>query len=110
MVFALDKDSGEVLVLASPVEALAHCKAVDVQDGFWLFFAEDGSPFEPRFDHAEDPNDLPGPYSLERAMSGKWLQERLDKVRIVKGCGLTTVEGLIEILKINRGKRAAAGL
>ena len=107
MVCALDKNSGELLVLSSPVEALGRCKAIDVQDGFWLFFAEDGSPLEPRFDAPDDPEDLPGPYSLERAMSGRWLQERLDKLASVKGCGVTSVEGLAEILKINRGKRVA---
>ncbi len=105
MIFALDGDSGELLVLSSPVEAAAHCKAVDVQDGFWFFFADDGSPLEPRFDVPKDPKELPGPYALERAMSGRWLQERLDKVASVNGCGLTTAEELVETLKVNRGKR-----
>jgi hypothetical protein len=41
-------------------------------------------------------------------MSGRWLQERLDQVETVEGCGLASVEGLVELLKINRGKRAAA--
>ena len=44
MVFALDKDSGELLALASATEAPDHCKPVDVRDGYWLFFADDGSP------------------------------------------------------------------
>jgi hypothetical protein len=38
-------------------------------------------------------------------MSGRWLQERLDQVTRVEGCGLTTLEELVETLKINRGKR-----
>ena len=105
MVFALDKDNGELLVLASPVDAAAHCKPVDVQDGFWLFFADDGSPLEPRFDYADDPDEPPGLYSLERAMSGRWLQERLDTVVNVNGGGLATVDDLTETLKINRGMR-----
>lgn len=107
MVFALDKESGEVIVLSSPIEAPGRCKPVDVKDGYWLFFAEDGSPLEPRFDPAGDPDELPGPFSLERAMSGRWLQERLEQVRGVDGCGLSTVEGVAELLKINRGKRVA---
>jgi hypothetical protein len=107
MMFALDKETGELLALASPVEAPARCKPIDVKDGFWHFFAEDGSPLEARFDPSEDPDEPPGPYSLERAMSGRWLQERLDQVGTVKGHGLSTVEGLVELLKINRGKRVA---
>ena len=105
MVFTLDKETGEALALSSPVEAPGRCKPIDVQDGYWLFFAEDGSPLEARFDLADDPDEPPGPYSLERAMSGLWLQERLHQVRTVAGCGLSNVEGLAELLKINRGKR-----
>jgi hypothetical protein len=107
MVFALDRDTGEVCVLWSPLEASARCKPVDVKDGFWLFFADDGSPLEARFDPGEDPDEPPGLYSLERAMSGLWLQERLDKVANVTGGGVADVEGLAELLKINRGKRIA---
>jgi hypothetical protein len=105
MLFAFDKDTGEVLVLGSPVEAPGRCKPIDVKDGYWLFFADDGSPLEPRFDPTERPEDIPGPYSLERAMSGLWLQERLEKVVSVTGGGVGDVEGLAELLKINRGKR-----
>lgn len=110
MVFALDRDNGGLLALSSAVEAAAHCKAIDVKDGFWLFFAEDGSPLEARFDHVNQPGispDLPGTYILRRAMSGLWLQERLAQVVTVKGCGLTTVADLVEALRVNRGKRAA---
>jgi hypothetical protein len=107
-VFALDRDNGDLLVLSSPLEALDSCKPVDVQDGFWLFFAEDGSPLEPRFDAPDDPDDPPGPYSLERAMSGRWLQERLESVASVKGGGFTHVEDVAELLKINRAMRAAS--
>ena len=107
MVFALDNETGEIVVLSSPVEAPGRCKPVDVKDGSWLFFAEDGSPLEARFDPADDPDELPGPFSLERAMSGRWLQERLERIRTVDGCGVNSVEGLTELLKINRGKRVA---
>ncbi|HUQ27177.1 MAG TPA: hypothetical protein VM051_01205 [Usitatibacter sp.] len=106
-VFALDKDSGQLLVLSSPVEAPGHCKPVDVQDGFWFFFAEDGSPLEPRFDLPDDPDELPGPYSLERAMSGLWLQERLALITSVNGGGLTDVDDVAEMLRENRARRAA---
>ena len=53
MVFALDTDDGGLLVFPTTAEAAAHCKGIDVKDGFWRFFAEDGSPLEARF---EGPN------------------------------------------------------
>ncbi len=105
MVFALDMDDGGLLALPSTVEAVAHCKAVDVEDGFWRLFAEDGSPLAAR--RESDVTSLPGAYTLERAMSGRWLQELLPQVVTVRGCGFTTVAELVETLKENRGKRAA---
>lgn len=106
MIFALDTDNGEVRALSSPLEAAQHCKPIDVKDGFWLFFADDGSPLEPRFDSPEDPMD-PGPYSLERAMSGRWLQERIGNVATVNGRGLTSIEDLVETLRVNRSRRVS---
>jgi hypothetical protein len=111
MVFALDRDNGEVLVLPSPLDAPIHCKPIDVKDGFWLFFAGEGSPLEPLFESPEagvDAIDVPGEFALDRAMSGLWLQERLDQVARVSGCGVGTIDALVETLKINRGKRVAA--
>jgi hypothetical protein len=111
MVFALDKESGELLVLASPLDAPAHCKPIDVKDDFWIFFAEDGSPLEAWFEdpaHADESPDAPGEFALERAMSGLWLQERLEQVTTVKGCGFTTAEAGAETLKANRLKRVMA--
>lgn len=113
MVFALDTDDGRLLALPSAAEAAAHCKGVDVEDGYWLFFADDGSPLEARFDLVNRPGTpaaVAGAYILQRAMSGRWLQERLAQVLTVAGCGLTTVVELVEALKINRGKRAARGV
>src|SRR5258708_22940479 len=110
MLFALDTEDGRLRAFASEDEAAPHCKVVDVEDGFWLFFAEDGSPLEARFVKGPgDPTAAPLAYVLQRAMSGRWLQERLDQVAAVEGCGLATVEELVETLKINRGKRAARG-
>jgi len=104
-VFALDRDDGGLLAFSSPVETDAKCKRIDVKDGFWLFFDDDGSPLEARFDHANQSDGSPGAYTLERPMSGLWLQERLAQVVTVKGCGITTVAELVETLKINRSKR-----
>jgi hypothetical protein len=111
MVFALDNESGELVVLASPLEAPGRCKPIDVKDGFWLFFAEDGSPLEAWFEDpagSDDSPASPGEFALERAMSGLWLQERLDQVTAVRGGGLTTVEAVAETLKQNRSKRVMA--
>jgi hypothetical protein len=41
-------------------------------------------------------------------MSGRWLQERLDDVTAVRGCGLATVEAVADTLKVNRMKRVMA--
>ena len=111
MVFALDNDDGGLLAFPSIAEAAAHCKGVDVEDGFWRFFDEDGSPLEARWERPAEPANaatVSGKYTLQRAMSGLWLQERLSQVATVRGCGLTTVAELVETLKINRGKRVAS--
>ena len=99
MVYALDKDNGSLLAFPSAAEAAAHCKGVDVQDGYWLFFSQDGTPLEARFERgnqAANPAAVVGAYILQRAMSGRWLQERLAEVRTVKGCGITTITELVE--------------
>jgi hypothetical protein len=102
MVFALDIDDGGVRAFSSTEEAESCCKAVDVEDGYWKFFDDDGSPLEARFTPS-------GAYALQRALSGLWLQERLPQVTKVEGCGLATIAELVEIMKVNRGKRAARG-
>ena len=63
---------------------------------------------EARFERLSEPGNasaVSAAYTLQRAMSGLWLQERLAQVAAVSGCGLTTVAELVETLKINRGKR-----
>jgi hypothetical protein len=112
MVFALDRDDGKLHAFPSAAEAAAHCNGIDVKDGFWLFFAEDGSPLEARFERLDQTGEsaaITGAYILQRALSGLWLQERLGQVTAVEGCGLTTVAELVETLKVNRGKRATRG-
>ena len=109
MMFALRTDDGVLRVFPSAREAEAHCEGIDVEDGIWLFFADDGSPLEARF---ERPNrrgafTVSGTYKLQRALSGRWLQERLAQVKAVEGGGLTTIDELVETLKVNRGKRVA---
>lgn len=109
MVFALATDDGGLMVFPSAQDAEAYCEGLDVGDGLWLFFADDGSPLEARFSR---PNrrgifTVSGIYTLQRALSGRWLQERLAEVKTVEGGGLTSIEDVAELLKINRGKRIA---
>lgn len=108
MLLALDKDDGRVLAFADAAAACAYCKGVDVRDGYWLFFDEDGSPLEARFEHPDlpgSPSPLSHAFALRRALSGRWLQERIGQVKAVHGGGLSSVDDLVETLKINRGKR-----
>ena len=113
MVFALATDDGGLLAFPSETDAVAHCKGIDVKDGIWLFFSDDGSPLDARFERPT-PKGQPvfgaGVYVLQRAMSGLWLQERLAQVKSVEGCGLTSVPEVVERLKVNRSKRVARGL
>lgn len=109
MVYALDTDNGSLRAFPSATEAAAHCKGVDVEDGYWLFFAQDGTPLEARFERgnpAANPGTVVGTYALQRAMSGRWLQERLADVRAVEGCGITTIAQLVETWKSDPRKPA----
>lgn len=112
MLFALDREDGSLIAFANEEEVAARCKGVDVRDGFWLFYADDGSPLEPRFLNPELPG-KPPPVSheffLQRALSGKWLQERVEQVKTIEGGDLSSVDELVELLKVNRGKRIPPG-
>ncbi len=83
-----------------------------MKSGKWLFFSDDGSPLDAKFEHPT-PKGQPlagsGAYALQRAMSGLWLQERLAQVKSVEGCGLTILPEVVELLKINRSKRVERG-
>ena len=109
MVYALDKDNGSLLAFPSAAAASAHCKGVDVEDGYWLFFSQDGTPLEARFERgnqAANPGAVVGTYTLQRAVSGRWLQELLAQVRTVEGCGITTIAELLETWKNDHRKPA----
>lgn len=110
MVFALARSSGALRAFASALEATTSCKGADARRSKWLFFDDDGSPLETRFDMRAlegQSTAASDAYALQRAMSGLWLQERLEQVGTVEGCGLATVADLAERLKVNRGKRVA---
>ena len=113
MIFALATKEGGLLAFASAADAIARCREADVREARWLFFSDDGSPLEARFalpTTRRRSKAAPVTYTLQRALSGLWLQERLAQVRRVEGCGPASIAELVELLKINRGKRAAAGL
>ena len=103
--FALATNGGSLRAFSGAREAAAHCDAAGVRSRTWLFFSDDGSPLEARF---VPPLVTSNTYELHRAMSGRWLQERLDLVKKIEGGGLTTIAELVEVLKVNRGKRVAA--
>ena len=108
MVFALARNNGGLRAFSSAMCAAAHCSGTEVKAGAWLFFSDDGSPLEARFEPPNPrraPNEGAGAYTLQRAMSGLWLQERLAQVKRVEGCGLASVAELGELLKVNRSKR-----
>jgi hypothetical protein len=112
MLFALDREDGRVVAFSSESDISRHCKDVDVRDGYWLFYADDGSPLEARFLYPDRGGDAPPPsdeFALQRAMSGRWLQERIAEVTSVEGCGLSSSAELLEMLKINRGQRISPG-
>ncbi len=111
MVFALATGDGRLRTFPGVREAEAHCPGIDVEDGVWLFFADDGSPLEARFErpNRRGPFTVSGTYKLQRALSGRWLQERLDQVKVMACGDVTTLAELVETLKVNRGKRVAPG-
>ena len=113
MIFALATNDGGLLALPSAADATSRCESVDVKAGRWLFFSDDGSPLDAKFERPTPKGQAvvgSGLYTLQRAMSGRWLQERLPEVKSVEGCDLTTLPEVIELLKVNRGKRAARGI
>jgi len=113
MLFALATGDDSLLAFPSATDATSHCQGLAVRDGKWYFFSEDGSPLDAKFERPT-PKGQPlagsGRYTLQRAMSGLWLQERLAQVKSVKGCGLTTLPEVVELLKVNRSKRVERGV
>src|SRR5688500_20317049 len=111
MVFALATDDGGLMAFPSAREAEAHCEGIDVGDGVWLFFADDGSPLEARFErpNRRGPFTVSGTYKRARALSGLWLQDRLAQGKAVGGVGSTSIAELAETFKVNRRKRGKPG-
>lgn len=102
---------GVLTAYPSAEAAESRFDGLEVEDRAWLFFAADGSPLEARFTR---PNrrgafTVAGVFKLQPALSGKWLQERLEDVKTLAGCDVETVEALADLLQDNRRKRPPPG-
>ena len=98
--FALARDDGGLVAFPSPGQAVSYCEGIDVEDGVWSFFAEDGSPLAAVFDQPNERGQfsvVSGQYSLQPA-SGPSLQERLGEIRAVGG-SISSVGELCAILE-----------
>lgn len=111
MIFVLATRDGVLTAYPSAQDAEGRFDGLEVEDRVWLFFADDGSPLIARFvrPNRRGAFTVSGAFRLEPALSGKWLQERLEDVKALAGPGATTVEELAEILRVNRAKRPPPG-
>ena len=94
MIFALATDDGTLMTFTSEGEAASYCEGVDVEDGGWAFFGENGAPLAARFSHPSQRSRfavVSGSYSLEPA-SGPGLAERLNEVKSVEGACFESIE------------------
>ena len=49
MIFAAATDERTLCAFSNEEEAVAACEAIDVEDGTWVFWSEDGTPLQPIF-------------------------------------------------------------
>lgn len=106
MVFALATDDHGLLVFATEAAAIAYCEGIDVEDGGWLFFANDGSPLEPNFSKPSQRGTfvvISGEYTLRPAKPSAYppLRDRLHEVTSVQGIpGVSSVRDVERLLTI----------
>ena len=96
MIFALATDDHGLMIFATEADAMAYCEGIDVADGGWEFFAEDGTPLEPVFEQAASRGSVlttSGKYMLRTA--GKTLPSLIDRIGIV-----TSVEGMPGVVSV----------
>ena len=102
MIFAFATDDRTLHAFRSEADATAHAEGIDVEDGVWLFFAQDGCPLEAVF---TEPNVRgkhtvgSGVYRLQPAGSKQsiTLLELLPRVAAVEG-ELASVEVVRQLL------------
>jgi hypothetical protein len=89
MIFALATDDHGLKIFATEADAVAYCEGIDVAEGAYEFFAQDGTPLEAHF--SEQPRGTffisSGKYLLRPAenTTRPSLSERLDAVSYVEG-------------------------
>jgi hypothetical protein len=102
MVFAFATDERMLHVFRDAAAATAHAEGIDVEDGVWLFFSENGAPLQPSF---TVPNKrgpftvISGEYSLQPSHipSAQHLLELLPNVAAVEG-ELESIQGVRQVL------------
>jgi hypothetical protein len=104
MVFALAKDDRTLKVFATEADAISYCEGIDVEEGGWLFFANDGLPLEPHFSHPSRRGTwtvTSGIYSLRPSSIrvNPTLRDRLHEVVSVDGIpGISTIADVERLL------------
>jgi hypothetical protein len=92
MLFAYETDERSLIAFKNADEAIAYAEGIDVEQGVWLFFAEDGSPMQPVF---TTPNQkgwfsvVSGTYTLRAAND-----PRMNRLESIFG-NVTSVTGLL---------------
>ncbi len=102
MIFGFTTDDRTLHVFPGEAQAIADAEGVDVEDGLWLFFGQDGTPLEPVFTKPNKKGKImvqSGVYHLQRAMSKRpaALLDLLPRVAAVRG-ELTSVEAVRQLL------------
>ena len=102
MIFVFATDDRTLYAFPSEAEATAYAEGIDVEDGVWLFFGQDGTPLEPVFTRPNERGTITvrsGVYRLQQASSKQaiTLLELLPRVAAVEG-ELASVEAVRQLL------------
>jgi hypothetical protein len=102
MIFAFATDDRTLHVFANESMACSYAEGIDVEDGIWLFFANDGNPLVPSFTKANERRRfsiVSGSYFLSQGAppNARHLLDILPEVSIVEG-ELKSVEAVRQLL------------
>jgi hypothetical protein len=104
VVFALNTVSLTLYSFESETEAIARCPGIEVAEGDWLFFSDEGYPLKPTYSippyvSAERGKYYDGVYSLIRS-AGVGLSKIITDAHIVDECSrFNSVEEIREFLE-----------
>jgi hypothetical protein len=101
MIFGLATDDGGLMAFATDADAISYCEGIDVENGEWSFFANDGAPLEAHFTAPNRKGSFTvasGTYVLRPAASSPPLRSVLSNVRYVEGQGLHTIADVEAVL------------